>query len=82
MIFMVSGERSFTPNLDHGPLIFLYEPLRTLASVIVDNKEGFGGSPAVNSTLYAFGLLLLLSAIGLSICSYLIKLPLRRYQLK
>jgi hypothetical protein len=25
---------------------------------------------------------LLLSAIGLSICSYLIKLPLRRYQLK
>ena len=50
MIFMVSGERSFTPNLDHGPLIFLYEPLRTLASVIVDNKEGFGGSPAVNST--------------------------------
>ena len=82
MIVMVSGERSFTPNLDHGPLIFLYEPLRTLASAIVDNHEGFGGSPALNSTLYAFGLLLLLSAIALSISSYLIKLPLRRYQLK
>jgi phosphate transport system permease protein len=82
MIFMVSGSRSFAPNFDHGPLVFLYEPLRTLASAIVDNHEGFGGAPALNSTLYAFGLLLLLSAIGLSIGSYLIKLPLRRYQLK
>jgi phosphate transport system permease protein len=82
MIVMVSGERSFVPNLDHGPLIFLFEPLRTLASVIVDNHEGFGGAPALNSTLYAFGLLLLLSAIALSLGSYLIKRPLRRYQLR
>jgi phosphate transport system permease protein len=82
MIVMVSGERSFAPNLQHGPLIFLYEPLRTLASSIVDNHEGFGGAPALNATLYAFGLLLLLSAIALSVGSYLIKLPLRKYQLK
>jgi phosphate transport system permease protein len=82
MIVMVSGEHAFTPNLQHGPLIFLYEPLRTLASAIVDNHEGFGGAPALNATLYAFGLLLLLSAIALSLGSYLIKLPLRRYQLR
>ena len=53
------------------------------ASVIVDNQEAlFGGAPALNATLYAFALLLLLSAIALSIGAYLIKLPLRKYQLR
>jgi phosphate transport system permease protein len=82
MISMVSGSESFAPNLRYGPLTFLAEPLRTLASSIVDNHEGFGGAPALNSTLYAFALLLLFSAIGLSVGAYLIKLPLRKYQLK
>jgi phosphate transport system permease protein len=83
VVYMVAGSRSFVPNLAHGPLIFLYEPLRTLGSVIVDNKEAlFGGAPALRATLYAFALLLLLSAIALSIGAYLIKLPLRRYQLR
>ena len=63
MISMVSGSRSFAPNLHHGPLVFLYEPLRTIASAIIDNHEGFGGAPALNSTLYALALLLLFSAI-------------------
>jgi len=82
MISMVSGSESFAPNLRNGPLTFLAEPLRTLASSIVDNHEGFGGSPALNSTLYAFALLLLFSAIALSVGAYLVKLPLRRHQLK
>jgi phosphate transport system permease protein len=82
MISMVSGSESFAPNLRNGPFTFLAEPLRTLASSIVDNHEGFGGSPALNSTLYAFALLLLFSAIALSIGAYLVKLPLRKYQLK
>jgi phosphate transport system permease protein len=82
MISMVSGSQSFAPNLSHGPLTFLAEPVRTLASSIVDNHEGFGGAPALNSTLYAFALLLLFSAIALSLGGYLIKLPLRKYQLK
>ncbi|HWX88259.1 MAG TPA: ABC transporter permease subunit [Solirubrobacteraceae bacterium] len=82
MISMVSGSESFAPNLRHGPLTFLAEPLRTLASSIVDNHEGFGGAPALNSTLYAFALLLLFSAIALSVGAYLVKLPLRKYQLK
>jgi phosphate transport system permease protein len=80
MISMVSGSISFAPNLSHGPLTFLAEPVRTFASSIVDNHEGFGGAPALDSTLYAFALLLLFSAIALSIGAYLIKLPLRRYQ--
>jgi phosphate transport system permease protein len=83
VVSMVSGSRSFAPNLQHGPLIFLYEPLRTLGSAIIDNREGFfGGAPALSATLYAFALLLLVSAIALSLGSYLIKLPLRRYQLR
>jgi phosphate transport system permease protein len=83
VVSMVAGDVSFAPNFAHGPLIFLYEPLRTLGSAIVDNREAFfGGAPALSSTLYAFGLLLLLSAIALSLGSYLIKLPLRRYQLR
>jgi ABC-type phosphate transport system permease subunit len=79
MIQMVSGGRSFSPNLSHGLPVFFYEPLRTLASAIVDYHEGLG-APALRSTLYAFGALLLFSAFVLSIAGYLIKLPLRRYQ--
>jgi phosphate transport system permease protein len=82
MISMVSGSLSFSPNLKHGLLTFLAEPTRTLASSIIDNHEGFGGAPALNATLYAFALLLLFSAIALSLAAHLIKLPLRRYQLK
>jgi phosphate transport system permease protein len=79
MIQMVSGGSSFTPNLSHGLPIFFYEPLRTLASAIVDYHEGVG-APALKSALYAFAALLLFSACALSIAGYLIKLPLRKYQ--
>jgi phosphate transport system permease protein len=80
MISMVSGSISFAPNLSHGPLTFLAEPVRTFASSIVDNHEGFGGAPALDAALYSFALLLLFSAVALSIGAYLVKLPLRRYQ--
>src|SRR5271154_6965902 len=79
MISMASGGSFFTPNLSHGVPIFLYEPLRTLASTIIDFSEGIG-APALDSTLYAFAALLLISAFVLSIGGYLIKLPLRKYQ--
>jgi len=78
MISMVSGSRSFAPRPQDG-LTFLFEPLRTLASAIVDYHEGVG-APALGSTLYAFALLLLFSAFALSLAGYLIKLPLRKYQ--
>jgi phosphate transport system permease protein len=80
MISMVSGSRSFVPKPIDG-LIFFFEPLRTLASAIVDYHEGVG-APALSSTLYALALLLLFSAFVLSIAGYLIKLPLRRYQVR
>jgi ABC-type phosphate transport system permease subunit len=81
MISMVSGSVFNAPRPGDGPLIFLYEPLRTLASTIVDYHEGLG-APALRSALYAFALLLLFSAFVLSIAGYLVKLPLRRYQLR
>jgi phosphate transport system permease protein len=78
MLSMVSGSRSFVPRISDG-VVFLFEPLRTLASAIVDYRDG-AGAPALKSALYAFALLLLFSAFALSIAGYLIKLPLRRYQ--
>jgi phosphate transport system permease protein len=80
MISMVSGGYSFAPKPIDG-LVFLFEPLRTLASSIVDYHEGVG-APALSSTLYAFALLLLFSAFALSVAGYLIKLPLRKYQVR
>ena len=78
MISMVSGSKFFAPKPIDG-VVFIFEPLRTLASGIVDFHEGIG-SPPLKSTLYAWALVLLFSAFALSIAGYLIKLPLRRYQ--
>jgi phosphate transport system permease protein len=78
MIQMVSGGRSFSPKPVDG-VVFFFEPLRTLASSIVDFHEGIG-APALRSGLYAFALLLLFAAFVLSVGGYLIKLPLRKYQ--
>ena len=81
MISMVSGSKAFAPNFEHGLLVFLYSPLRTFASTIVDFHEGIS-APALESSLYAFALLLLLGGFVLSVCGYLIKLPLRKYQVR
>jgi phosphate transport system permease protein len=80
MLSMVSGSRSFSPKPVDG-VIFFFEPIRTLAGAIVDNNEGLG-APALRSTVYAFAFLLLFSAFVLSIGGYLIKLPLRKYQVR
>ncbi len=78
MIQMVSGGKTFAPKPIDG-LTFFFEPLRTLASAIVDYHEGVS-SPALGATVYAIALLLLFSAFFLSVAGYLVKLPLRKYQ--
>ncbi len=78
MISMVSGGKFFAPKPIDG-LAFFYEPLRTLASTIVDYREGIA-SPPLKAALYSFALLLLFAALFFSVSGYLIKLPLRRYQ--
>ncbi len=80
MISMVSGSVFFSPRPGDG-LAFFFEPLRTLASTIVDYHEGVS-APALSAALYALALLLLFSAFVLSIGGYLIKLPLRKYQVR
>jgi ABC-type phosphate transport system permease subunit len=80
MISMVSGSRSFSPRPGDG-LVALFEPVRTAASAIVDFREGLA-APALGSSLYALALLLLFSALVLSVGGYLIKLPLRRHQVR
>jgi ABC-type phosphate transport system permease subunit len=78
MIQMVSGGKTFAPKpIDGVP--FLFEPLRTLASAIVDYHEGIT-SPPLAAAVYGFALLLLFSAFALSVTGYLVKLPLRKYQ--
>jgi len=78
MIQMVSGGKTFSPKPVDG-LVFFFEPLRTLASAIVDYHEGIG-SPPLGAAVYAWALLLLFSALALSLTGYLVKLPLRKYQ--
>jgi len=78
MIQMISGGKSFAPRPSDG-VVFFFEPLRTLASAIVDYREGVG-SPALGASVYAWALLLLFSAFALSVTGYLVKLPLRKYQ--
>lgn len=80
MISMVSGGKFFSPRPSDG-ITFLFEPVRTLASTIVDFHEGIG-APALKATLYAFAAVLLFSAFALSVAGYLTKLPLRRYQVR
>ncbi len=78
MIQMVSGGKTFVPKPIDG-IAFIFEPLRTLASAIVDYHEGVS-SPALGAAVYSFALLLLFSAFFLSVAGYLVKLPLRKYQ--
>lgn len=67
---MVSGSVANIPNPSHGPVFFL-EPLRTLASTVVDNAEGMG-VPTCESALFACGFFLLVSCVILSFFARLV----------
>ena len=79
MIDMVSGGNAFSPKPQDG-LIFIYEPLRTLASEIIDQAENLS-VPALRSSIYAIALLLLFSGFMLSLASRAARRPLRKYEL-
>ena len=82
MISMVSGSESFAPNLATGPSLSLRSRCARSPARSSTTTKASVAAPALNSTLYAFALLLLFSAIALSVGAYLVKLPLRKYQLK
>ena len=79
VISMVSGGASFAPNPADGT-IFWFEPFESLASTIIRDAESLS-APALHAALYSFAALLLFSSLVLSLGAYLVRLPLRRYQL-
>jgi ABC-type phosphate transport system permease subunit len=79
MLSMVSGSVGFSPNPLDG-LTFLFEPARPLAAAIVEGAEGFSVKP-YGETLYAFGAVLLVSSLLLSLGAHYAKRPLRRFGL-
>jgi len=62
---MATGSIAFIPNPLDGYFFFL-EPVRTLASSIVDYSEGFE-SPELKANLFAFGVILLITTAALTI---------------
>jgi phosphate transport system permease protein len=80
MLSMVSGSKGFAPNPADG-LTFIFEPLRPLASTIVEDAESLN-APAVQSTVYSFALLLLFSSFVLSIGAWLVKQPMKKYGIR
>lgn len=77
MLSMVAGSRGFAPNPLDGMLMLL-EPLRPVASTIVENAESLE-APAIRSSVYALALLLLFSSLTLSVVGYLARRPLKKY---
>jgi phosphate transport system permease protein len=77
MLSMVSGSKGFAPNPADG-VTFIFEPLRPLASTIVEDAESLN-APAVRATVYSFALLLLFSSFVLSIGAWLAKQPMKKY---
>ena len=78
-IDMVSGGKAFSPNPADG-LIFIFEPLRSLASTIIDQSDNVT-FPTIRASIYAFALMLMFSGFLLSVASRLIRRPLRKYEL-
>jgi ABC-type phosphate transport system permease subunit len=62
---MATGSIGFIPNPLDGYFFFL-EPVRTMASSIVDYSEGFE-SPELKANLFAFGVILLIMTATLTI---------------
>jgi phosphate ABC transporter permease protein PstC len=67
---MATGSIAFTPNVLDG-LYFFLEPVRTLASSIVDYSEGFD-QPVLKADLFAFGAILLITTATLTLAARLI----------
>ena len=80
MLSMVSGSKGFAPNPADGST-FIFEPLRPLASTIVEDVESLN-APAVQASVYSFALLLLFSSLFLSIAGWIAKQPMKKYGIR
>jgi phosphate ABC transporter permease protein PstC len=77
MLSMVSGSKGFAPNPADG-LTFVFEPLRTLASTVVEDADSLN-APAVRASVYSFAAVLLFSSFMLSVAAFVAKQPMKRY---
>ena len=77
MLSMVSGSKGFAPNPADG-LTFIFEPMRTLASTVVEDSESLN-APAVGASVYSFAALLLFSSFMLSVASFVAKQSMKRH---
>jgi len=77
MLNMVAGSRSFAPNPLDGTTFF-FEPVQPMAAAIVRYIEAIS-VPTVRHTLYALGAVVLVSTAFLSLASWAVKQPLKRY---
>jgi phosphate transport system permease protein len=68
-ISMVAGAIAFVPTLAHGPLYMLLEPIRSMASAIVENGTEAMDVPSIAAALFGLATLLLLFSITLSIAA-------------
>jgi phosphate transport system permease protein len=66
-ISMVAGAIAFIPTLAHGPFYALLQPIRTMASAIVENGGEAMDVPAMAAALFGLAALLLLLSISLSL---------------
>src|SRR3954454_7222446 len=80
MLSMVSGSKGFAPNPADG-ITFVFEPLRPLASTIVEDAESLN-APAVRASVYSFALLLLFSSLVLSVGAWMAKQPMKKYGIR
>ena len=80
MIALVSGGRSFAPNLLDGVTV-LFEPARPVAATVIHYYEDLT-NPAMAATLYAMAAVLLVSTALLSLAGWAVKQPLKRYGIR
>jgi phosphate transport system permease protein len=66
-ISMIAGAIAFIPTLSHGPFYALLQPIRTMASAIVENGGEAMDVPAMAAALFGLASLLLLFSITLSL---------------
>ncbi len=77
MLSMVAGSAAWAPNPLDG-LTFFVEPVRPLASTVVESAEGLSVTP-FGQTIYAVAALLLISSAALSWAGWFAKRSMRRY---
>jgi len=64
---MVAGALAFIPTMQHGPLYMLLEPVRTMASAIVDTGADAADVPAISAALFGLASVLLTFSLLLSL---------------